>query len=122
MNCNAITPDDTDAVLDVYRQCEDFLALGPEPKASMAMVLKDIESTQDESGIFQGIYADGRIIGVVSYFPAGFEGKFDVAFFSLLMIAASNRQHGIGTEISNALKMKFSWIPGINDSFSGSDK
>ena len=34
-----ITENDLEEVFEVYRQCEDFLALGPKPKASMAMVL-----------------------------------------------------------------------------------
>jgi GNAT superfamily N-acetyltransferase len=94
-----ITPDDKDAILDVYRRCEDFLALGPETKASMAMVLKDIGIARHEGGIFQGIYTAGKMIGVVSYVPKGFEGKPQIAFLSLLMIAAPYRRHGVGTEI-----------------------
>jgi GNAT superfamily N-acetyltransferase len=99
LEIRTVTQDDKYAVLDVYRQCEDFLALGPEPRASLGMVLKDIEAAQHEGGVFRGIYADGRMIGIVSYVPAGFEGKPDVAFLSLLMIAASYRGYGIGTEI-----------------------
>jgi ribosomal protein S18 acetylase RimI-like enzyme len=95
-----ITPDDLGAVLDVYRQCEDFLALGPEPTASMAMVLKDIEISQREGGVFCGIYpADGQMIGVVDVVPGNFEGDPHVAFISLLMIAPSFRKNGIGTTI-----------------------
>jgi GNAT superfamily N-acetyltransferase len=94
-----VTPDDNQAILDVYRQCEDFLALGPEPKASLEMVLKDIAETRLEGGVFRGIYADGKMVGVVSYVPAGFEGKPDVAFLSLLMIIPVCRKRGIGTKI-----------------------
>ena len=95
-----ITQDDLDAVLDVYRQCEDFLALGPEPTASMAMVLKDIEISQREGGVFCGVYAtDGRMIGVVDFVPSNFEGDPHIAFLSLLMIAPSFRKQGIGTTI-----------------------
>jgi GNAT superfamily N-acetyltransferase len=99
LELHSITPDDEDSVLDVYRQCEDFLALGPEPKASLDMVLKDIETTRNEGGVFRGIFSAGRMIGVVSYIPRDFEGKPDVAFLSLLMIAAPYRRHGIGTQI-----------------------
>jgi hypothetical protein len=42
-----ITLDELDEVLNVYRQCEDFLALGPVPTASMEMVVKDIEISKD---------------------------------------------------------------------------
>jgi ribosomal protein S18 acetylase RimI-like enzyme len=96
----AITPDDLGAVLDVYRQCEDFLALGPEPTASMAMVLKDIEISQREGGVFCGVYTvDGGMIGVVDFLPGNFEGNPHIAFISLLMIAPSFRKQGIGTTI-----------------------
>jgi len=95
-----ITQDDLGAVLDVYRQCEDFLALGPEPTASMAMVLKDIEISQRKGGVFCGVYsADGRMIGVVDFVPSNFEGYPHIAFISLLMIAPSFRNQGIGTTI-----------------------
>jgi ribosomal protein S18 acetylase RimI-like enzyme len=95
-----ITPDDLGAVLDVYRQCEDFLALGPEPTASMAMVLKDIEISTREGGVFCGIYtADGEMIGVVDFIPGNFDGDPHIAFISLLMIAPSFRKQGVGTTI-----------------------
>lgn len=95
-----ITQDDLGAVLDVYRQCEDFLAFGPERTASMAMVLKDIKISQSEGGIFCGVYAvDGRMIGVVDFVPSNFEGDPHIAFISLLMIAPSLRKQGIGTTI-----------------------
>ncbi|MCX6832702.1 MAG: GNAT family N-acetyltransferase [candidate division Zixibacteria bacterium] len=96
----AITQDHLDAVLDVYRQCEDFLALGPEPTASMEMVLKDIETSRRESGVFCGIYnAGGRMIGVVDYVQRSFEGDPHVAFLSLLLIAIPFRKKGIGKAI-----------------------
>jgi ribosomal protein S18 acetylase RimI-like enzyme len=95
-----ITQGDLSAVLDVYRQCEDFLALGPEPTASMEMVLKDVEVSQREGGVFCGIFTtDGKMIGVVDYVPRNFEGKLHIAFFSLLMIAVSFRKQGIGKAI-----------------------
>jgi RimJ/RimL family protein N-acetyltransferase len=95
-----ITQDDLGAVLDVYQQCEDFLALGPEPTASMAMVLRDIEISQREGGVFCGVYAaDGGMIGVVDFVPRNFEGDPHIAFLSLLMIAPSFRNRGISTTI-----------------------
>ena len=99
LEIRTVTQDDKNAVLDVYRQCEDFLALGPEPRASLGMVLKDIETTKHEGGVFQGIYADGKMIGIVSYVARNFENKPQAAFISLLMIAVSYRGYGIGTEI-----------------------
>jgi ribosomal protein S18 acetylase RimI-like enzyme len=95
---HAIPPGDLDAVLGVYRGCEDFLALGPEGTASMEMVRKDIETSNCGGGIFCGIYtSNGRIIGVVDYVPRNFEGDSQAAFLSLLMIATPHRNRGIGT-------------------------
>jgi ribosomal protein S18 acetylase RimI-like enzyme len=95
-----ITQEDLCAVLDVYRQCEDFLALGPEPTASMEMVVKDIESSQREGGVFCGVLSvDGEMIGVVDFVPSGFEGIARIAFISLLMIVPSNRNRGLGGRI-----------------------
>jgi ribosomal protein S18 acetylase RimI-like enzyme len=95
-----ITQDDLGAVLDVYRQCEDFLALGPEPTASMEMVVNDIENSQREGGAFCSVFAaDGGMIGVVDFVPSNFERDPHVAFISLLMIAPSFRHQGIGERI-----------------------
>jgi ribosomal protein S18 acetylase RimI-like enzyme len=96
----AVTPGDGPAILAVYQQCEDFLALGPEPRASMAMVRKDMELSQQAGGIYCGVFAaDGRMIGVVDYIPRNYEGASPTAFISLLMIAAPFRKRGIGTAV-----------------------
>lgn len=95
-----ITQDDLGAVLEVYRQCEDFLALGPKPTASMEMVLEDIEISHREGGVFCGVFAaDSEMIGVVDFVPGNFEGDPYIAFISLLMIAPSFRNQGIGAKI-----------------------
>jgi ribosomal protein S18 acetylase RimI-like enzyme len=95
----SVTPNDTEAILGVYRACEDFLALGPEPKASIKMVLADLEISRQEGGCFCGIYdPTGNMLGVVDFVPGEFEGKADTAFLSLLMIALQYRNQGIGIE------------------------
>jgi RimJ/RimL family protein N-acetyltransferase len=91
--------DSREMVLGVYRACENFLALGPQPNADMAMVLKDLEWSQQHGGLFCGIHdATGRMIGVVDFVPSGFEGQPQVAFFSLIMVVPSARRRGVGTE------------------------
>jgi ribosomal protein S18 acetylase RimI-like enzyme len=96
---------DFDAVLNVYRQCEDFLALGPVSTASMEMVLKDLEISQQAGGTFCGIHAaDGQMIGVVDYVLNNFEGNPQNAFLSLLMIAAPFRSQGIGKAVVEAVE------------------
>jgi RimJ/RimL family protein N-acetyltransferase len=99
LTLRTVTPNDTEAILGVYRACEDFLALGPEPKASLEMVQKDLEISRQEGGCFCGIFnAGGQLAGVVDFIPSGFEGKADTAFLSLLMIALQYRNQGIGIE------------------------
>lgn len=100
-----VSQDDLDAVLKVYQQCEDFLALGPTATASMEVVLKDIEISQNEGGIFCGIYTPGgKMTGVVDYVPNNYQGNPQVAFLSLLMIAAPFRNQGIGKAVVDAVE------------------
>ena len=91
---------DLQPVLQIYRQCEDFLRLGPEPTASMAMVLKDIGSSRREGGMFCCVFTTGgQMIGVVDFVPQNFEGNPQAAFLSLLMIASPFRRRGFGTAV-----------------------
>jgi ribosomal protein S18 acetylase RimI-like enzyme len=100
-----VTQDSLAAVLEVYQQCEDFLALGPVATASMEMVLKDIEISKNEGGIFCGIYtADGKTIGVVDYVPRNYQGDPQAAFLSLLMIASPYRNQGVGKAVVAAVE------------------
>ena len=90
---------DLEAVLEVYRQCEDFLALGPVPYASPGMVQADLELSQRQGGVFCGVYEQGTMVGIVDYVPGGFEGNPHHAFLSLLMIAAPYRSQGLGRAV-----------------------
>lgn len=105
LTIHSITPDELDAVLNVYRQCEDFLALGPVPTASMEMVLKDIEISKVDGGLFCGIYtSEGKMIGIIDYVPSNFEGDPHASYLSLLMIAAPFRKQGIGKAVVQAIE------------------
>jgi len=100
-----VIQDNLDEVLDVYKLCEDFLALGPVATASMEMVLKDIEISKNEGGIFCGIYtADGKMIGVVDYVPNNYQGDPQAAFLSLLMIGVPFRNQGVGKAVVDAVE------------------
>jgi len=100
-----ITAEELEAVLNVYELCEDFLALGPVSTASMEIVRKDLEISEQEGGTFCGIYAaDGEMIGVVDYVLKDFEGNPQNAFLSLLMIAAPFRSQGIGKAVVEAVE------------------
>ena len=89
------------AVLEVYRQCEDFLAIGPQPHASLEMVLADLQLSQDLGSLFCGITLppSNAMAGVVDYLPAGFEGNPQHAFLELLMIARPFRSQGLGRQV-----------------------
>lgn len=88
------------AILTVYEQCEDFLALGPQPRATLDMVLADLQLSVEEGGIFCGIYnAHNVMVGVVDFVRRGFEGDPCRAFLSLLMIAAPWRGKGLGAAV-----------------------
>ena len=110
--------EDAGTILEVYIQCEDFLSLGPEPKATRDMVVEDIKTAEREGGIFRGIYLDGKLIGVVSYISAGFEGNDEAAFISLLMIAAPFRRKGRGTNIVQSIEKQILTDTGISTVFS----
>lgn len=99
-----INEQDLLVLLRVYQQCQDFLALGPEPAASLEMLKADMELSRQEGGIFCGIYRDEDLIGVVDHVPGGFEGVSDEAFISLLMIAAPYRYQGVGANVVNQVE------------------
>jgi ribosomal protein S18 acetylase RimI-like enzyme len=100
-----VSQNDLGAILEVYRQCEDFLALGPVATASMQMVLKDIEISTGENGIFCSILrANGNIIGVVDYIPNNYQGDPRAAYLSLLMLAAPYRNQGFGKIVLEAIE------------------
>ena len=100
-----ISQEDLEAILEVYRQCEDFLALGPVPTASMEMVLKDLEISKEEGGIFCGIFVqDGKMAGIIDYVPENYEGDPKRAYLALLMIGAPYRSQGLGQAVVEAFE------------------
>ena len=120
LEIHPIAPEDLEAVLNVYKQCEDFLALGPVPTASMEMVLKDIEISKAEGGFFCGIYtADGKMIGIIDYVPGNYRGEPHAAFLELLMIAAPFRKQGIGNAVVEAVENEIRKDAKVNTILSG---
>ena len=115
-----ITENDLDEVLHVYQHCEDFLALGPVATASMEMVLKDIQLSQEEGGLFCGIYtADGTMIGVVDYVPKHYRNNPQVAYLELLMIDPSFRNHGIGKAVFEGVENEIRKDPSVRAFLAG---
>jgi ribosomal protein S18 acetylase RimI-like enzyme len=97
---HAITHDQLASTLEVYKQCEDFLSLGPVPTASMAMVLADIEHSRQNGGTYCGIWRHRSEVGVLDF---NAKAGPRTAFLSLLMIAKPYRNQGIGTSVLEAL-------------------
>ncbi len=115
-----VTPAEREAVLEVYRQCEDFLALGPVATASMEMVDADIAHSREAGGSFCGVFAaDGRMLAVVDYVLHGWEGNPAAAFLSLLMIAAPYRGQGLGYWIVEQVETHIRQDPQVKVIFSG---
>jgi len=93
---------DLQKTLEVYQQVEDFLSLGPVPKASMEMVLADMEHSKQSGGFFCVIHdRTGDQIGVLDFVPERTEG---IAFLSLLMISQRARHQGNGRAIVGKLE------------------
>src|SRR5512146_2900582 len=101
---------DVAALLEVYRGCEDFLALGPNPRASETMVLGDLALSREIGGLYGGIFegAESGLAGVLDFVPDGYEGHAGDAFLELLMLAAPYRGHGLGARVLAALEMRLS--------------
>ncbi len=120
LTIHPIRPDEVDAVLAVYRQCEDFLALGPVATASMEMVLADIDLSKGYGGLFCGIYtSEGDMIGVIDYVPCNFEGDPHAADLNLLMIAAPFRKLGVGRAVVEAVETEIRRNPQVDKILSG---
>jgi ribosomal protein S18 acetylase RimI-like enzyme len=95
-------PSDREAILEVYRQCEDFLSLGPVSKASMHMVEADIRHSKNAHGVFCVIEDEGgTIVGVLDFTPP--RGN-SAAVLSLLMISKKHRNRGYGVGVFEALE------------------
>jgi len=97
-----IEKDDLPKTLEVYQQAEDFLSLGPVPKASMEMILADIQHSKESGGLFCVVIdCNGNMIGVVDFVAELTKGT---AFLSLLMISYRFRNRGIGKAIVKGLE------------------
>ena len=95
--------DDIPAILEVYRQCEDFISLVPFPTTLPEMVKYDIAQSQQENGLFCVISnRAGLIIGVMDFAPQ--RGGPGTSHLALLMIAAPFRRFGYGKTLIDAFE------------------
>jgi ribosomal protein S18 acetylase RimI-like enzyme len=90
---------DLEALLALYKSCEDFLALGPQPHASEKMVLADLALSREYNGTFYGIYTAGQLCGVLDLTASGWQDRADTAYINLLMFAREARGQGLGTQV-----------------------
>jgi ribosomal protein S18 acetylase RimI-like enzyme len=98
LGIRSVAEENLDELLGVYKECEDFLALGPVAIASPEMIRTDLETSRREGGSFCGIYLpDGAMAGVLDFVPKAFRGRRDTAFIALLMLKKSVRRRGIGS-------------------------
>lgn len=92
-------------LLALYRQCEDFLALGPAPVASVAMIRGDLAASGTEGSVFCGIYdRSGLLVGVIDFSRGGYRGDSTLAHIALVMLAQSHRGRGLGTRVVHAVE------------------
>jgi RimJ/RimL family protein N-acetyltransferase len=90
---------DLDALLAVYRDCEDFIALGSAAAASEEMIRGDLESSAREGGTVCGVFApEGEMIGVADFVPGNFRGQPEKAYLALLMLKKNRRGKGNGAQ------------------------
>jgi len=110
-----VRDDEIEAILDVYRQCEDFLALTPKPIASMEIVQEDLALSRQNNGVFCGIYdMAGKMMGIVDVVTKGFEGDRTAAFIELLMIGKPYRDTGLGSKVVEAVEAEIAHDPNVN--------
>lgn len=99
-----VDENDIDSILEIYRQCEDFLSLGPVPYASMQMILDDFKISEEEGGTFCGIFVNDEMVGIIDFVSSDFNGNLNNAYLSLLMISKCHRGKGIGRDVVKAVE------------------
>ena len=104
-----------DYVFQVYKECEDFLSLGPELKASLEMVYKDIEYSKECNGIFNIIMDEkGGIVGIIDYIPNKYGEDGYYCYVSLIMIKSQYRNKGYGKRVLKEIEESVHIQFGIN--------
>lgn len=78
--------------------------MGPVPYASEQVVLDDLKHSEEEGGVFCGIYINDEMAGVVDFVLSNFDGEPKDAFISLLMIDMDYRRNGLGKEVVKSVE------------------
>lgn len=121
LEIHTVSENELDQLMEVYRQCEDFLSLGPVATASMQMVMTDIESAQNNQANYCSIHSDKQgMIGVVEYTTGEYLGHPEFACLELLMIAKPFRARGIGHMVVNTVEQEIQKVnPQVSIIYSG---
>ena len=101
---------DLPAVLEVYRQCQDFLALEPDPQAPPEMIAAYRALALRQGAVYCGIFikpdlAAGSqnpsgLVGILDYVP-NYRADPGVVFIELLMLGRPYRGQGLGQAAIN---------------------
>ena len=112
LKVTTVGDNETSALVEVYKQCEDFLALGPISKASVAIVQKDREDSLAQGGQYCAIRdRHGVLVGVIDF---AVKGRTNSCFLELLMIAAPYRNRGYGRTVVASLERYLKRTHGIH--------
>lgn len=111
-----VSEEEIGSTLEVYRQVEDFLSLGPVPTASLKMVLADMAHSKAEKGVYCGIWnRSGVQIGVLDFSV----GTQEEAILWLLMVSRQYRNQGYGRAIVLNLESYLKLQYGVGEIQSG---
>jgi ribosomal protein S18 acetylase RimI-like enzyme len=114
LEIRAVRESGVDELFGVYKECEDFLALGPVATASLEMVRADWITSQSMGGKFCGIYLrDGTLVGVLDFVPGNYRGRADTAYIALLMVKQSFRHRGIGSRVLGLVELSVRTDPKV---------
>ena len=114
-----IKNDEVESVFHVYQECEDFLELGPVPKASMEMVKTDIDVSKEENRYFCGIFINNDIAGIFDFGLDNYLCNLKHAYLALLMIVKPFRNNGLGTRVVKLVESEIIKNKTIDCIFSG---
>jgi len=98
-------PEDFAALLEVYRQNADFLALAG-LTADEALLREDLAHFAALGAETWVIEKDAQTAGLAAWIPAGYEGRPEQAYLELMMIGRPWRSQGLGSQVMLALQAR----------------
>ncbi len=114
-----VDKEEVESIYNVYKNCEDFLSLGPISTATKEMVLDDLRLSEKEGGLFCGIFLEGEMVGIIDFVLSGYKDNPNHAYLSLLMISSNYRRKGIGMDVVKAVEREILKSKTIQSIFAG---